>query len=160
MRPLGNQSSSPRGLQSSRGVVAGKRDPARIDFITKRQYERRKAGLSLSCEISRLGLPFVLNNALGSPRCFQGYRRFSGNRFPPKRLAKASASSGLPQQNTTKSLSSRRREYVSGVADRTPAAQNITAGDFAFAAGHLRIAISAVARTLNSAAAFSIAVAS
>jgi hypothetical protein len=74
---------------------------------------------------------------------------------------------------------------VSGVADRTPAAQKyhfaareaphlfgrerhvmrplaleITAGDFAFTAGHRRIAISFAARTLNSAAAFSIAAAS
>jgi hypothetical protein len=32
-----------------------------------------------------------------------------GNRFPPKRLAKASASSALANQNATKSLSSRRR---------------------------------------------------
>jgi hypothetical protein len=32
----------------------------------------------------------------------------------------------IAKQNTTKSLSSRRMEYVSGVADRTPAAQNIT----------------------------------
>jgi hypothetical protein len=30
------------------------------------------------------------------------------------------------KQNTTKSLSSRRSEYVSGVAERRPAAQNIT----------------------------------
>jgi hypothetical protein len=33
-----------------------------------------------------------------------------GNLSPPKRLAKASASSGLAKQDTTKSLSSRRRE--------------------------------------------------
>jgi hypothetical protein len=90
----------------------------------------------------------------------------------------------LEKQNTTKSLSSRRREYVSGAADRTPAAQNITslflrprtlsvdrymmrpfaleiaAGDFPFAAGHRRIAISLLAGTLNSAAAFSMVVAS
>jgi hypothetical protein len=32
---------------------------------------------------------------------------------------------GLAKQNTTKSLSSWRNEYLSGVADRTPAAQNI-----------------------------------
>jgi hypothetical protein len=79
---------------------------------------------------------------------------------PPKRLAKASASSGLEKQNTTKWLSSRRREYVSGVADRTPAAQKyhlavlhaphvfgrvrhvmrplIIVGDFALAAVHRR----------------------
>jgi hypothetical protein len=41
-----------------------------------------------------------------------------------------------------------------------PCALEITAGDLAFAAGHRRIAISFVAGTLNSAAAFSIAVAS
>jgi hypothetical protein len=64
-------------LQSSRGVVAEKGDPARIDFITKRQYESRKAGLNLSPEITRLGhrLPFVLNNALGWPSCFQDLRQ-------------------------------------------------------------------------------------
>jgi hypothetical protein len=56
----------------------------------------------------------------GSPACFQAHRRVPvGNRFPPKRSAKASASSGLAKQNTTKSLLSRRRECVSGVADRT-----------------------------------------
>jgi hypothetical protein len=60
------------------------------------------------------------------PACFQGYRQLSGNRSPLKRLAKAFASSGLAKQNTTKSLSLRRREYVNGVADRTPAAENIT----------------------------------
>jgi transglutaminase-like putative cysteine protease len=42
------------------------------------------------------------------------------------RDATASASFGFAKQNTTKALSSRRTEYVSGVADRTPAAQNIT----------------------------------
>jgi hypothetical protein len=36
------------------------------------------------------------------------------------------ASTVLAMQNSTKSLSSWRTEYVSGVADRTPAAQNIT----------------------------------
>jgi hypothetical protein len=40
------------------------------------------------------------------------------NRSPPKHLANAIASSGLAKQNTTKLRSSRRREYVSGVADR------------------------------------------
>ncbi len=41
---------------------------------------------------------------------FQLHRRPGvGNRFPPKRSAKASASSGLAKQNTTKSRSSRRR---------------------------------------------------
>jgi hypothetical protein len=105
------------------------------------------------------------------------------NHFPPKRLANASASSGLAKQNTTKSLSSRPTEYVSGVADRTtsstkyylavhgvphlfgrkrhvmrPFALEITAGDFALAAGHRRVAF--VAGTLNCAAAFWIAAAS
>jgi hypothetical protein len=41
-----------------------------------------------------------------------------------------------------------------------PFGLEITAGDFAFAAGHRRIAISLLAATLNSAAAFSIAAAS
>jgi hypothetical protein len=86
-----------------------------------------------------LHLAFVLNKALGSPRLFQGHRRLSaGNHFPPKRPAKASASSGLEKKNTTKSLSSRRREDVSGVADKRPAAQNITSrfkGSRTFSAG-------------------------
>jgi hypothetical protein len=43
-----------------------------------------------------------------------------------KRLAKVSASSGLAKQNATKSLSSRRREYVSCAADKAAAAVNIT----------------------------------
>jgi hypothetical protein len=74
-----------------------------------------------------LHLAFVLNNVLGSPACFEHHRRPPvGNRFPPNRPAKASASCGLAKQNTTTSLSSRRMEYVSGVADRIPAAQNIT----------------------------------
>ena len=42
-------------------------------------------------------------------------RFVTGKSSPLKRLANASASSGLAKQNTTKSLSSRRREYVSGV---------------------------------------------
>jgi hypothetical protein len=95
-----------------------------------------------------------------------------GNRSPPERLAKASASSGLAKQNTAKSLSSRRREYVCGVADRRPVAQNITSrflrprtfsagvmrpvslkvgtGDFAFSTDHRRIAIGFVVGTLRS----------
>jgi hypothetical protein len=57
----------------------------------------------------------------------QGHRRLPvAKRWPPKRLAKASASSGLAKQNTTKSLSSRRREYVSCAADRPAAAANIS----------------------------------
>jgi hypothetical protein len=56
----------------------------------------------------------------------QGHRWFVDKGSPPKRLAKASASSDLEKQNTTKSLSSLRVEYVSGVAYKTPAAQNIT----------------------------------
>ena len=58
-------------------------------------------------------LAFVLNNALGSPDCFQGHSWLPvGNRWPPKRLANASASSDLAKQNT-KSPASWRREYVS-----------------------------------------------
>jgi hypothetical protein len=46
------------------------------------------------------------------------HRPVVGNdRLLPKCLAKASASSGLANQNTTKSLSLQRREYVSGVTD-------------------------------------------
>lgn len=69
--------------------------------------------------VSSGALPCRLNSALGSPACFQGHPRLPvGNCFPPKRLASASASSGSAKQNTTTSLSSRRREYVSDVADR------------------------------------------
>jgi hypothetical protein len=46
--------------------------------------------------------------------------------FPTEALGKSLRVLQFGKQNTTKSLSSRRREYVSGVADRTPAAQNIT----------------------------------
>jgi hypothetical protein len=54
-------------------------------------------------------LAFVLTNGLGSPACFQDHRQLPlGNRSPPKCFAKASASSGLAKQNTTRSLSSRR----------------------------------------------------
>jgi hypothetical protein len=87
----------------------------------------------------------------------------------------------LAKQNTTNSPSSQRREYVSAVADMTAVAQNITslflrsgtistgrsrdaaraigitAGDFALAAHYRRIAISLLAGTLNSVAAFAIA---
>jgi hypothetical protein len=52
--------------------------------------------------------------------------RSSPTALHPNGSANASASSGLAKQNTTNSLSSQRRKYVSGVADRTPAAQNIT----------------------------------
>jgi hypothetical protein len=44
-----------------------------------------------------------------------------GGDCEPACWAKASASSGLAKQNTTKSLSSRRREYVSSLADKTGA---------------------------------------
>jgi hypothetical protein len=53
-------------------------------------------------------------------------------------MANASASSGSAKQNTTTSLWSRRMEYVSGAADRRPAAQNITSpftGSRTFSAG-------------------------
>jgi hypothetical protein len=72
------------------------------------------------------------------PACIQGHRQLPlGNRSPPKCLANASASSCSAKQNTTTSLSSRRMAYVSGVADRKPAAQNITSlftGSRAFSA--------------------------
>jgi hypothetical protein len=72
-----------------------------------------------------LHLAFVPNNALGSPACFQRHRRLPvGDLASPNRPANASASSGLPKQNTTKSLSSRRREYVSCAADRAAARQH------------------------------------
>jgi hypothetical protein len=62
--------------------------------------------------------------ALGRPACFQRHRRPPiGNRFPPNRRAKTSASAGFAKQNTTKSLSSRRREYESGVAENTGSAK-------------------------------------
>jgi hypothetical protein len=64
----------------------------------------------------------------GRPACFQGHRRVPvANRFTPKRSAKASASSGLEKQNTTKSLTSRRREYVGGDADKLAAKPRTTA---------------------------------
>jgi hypothetical protein len=67
-------------------------------------------------------LPFVLNNTLGLPFCFTGRRRLPvANRAPPKRLANATASTVLAKQNTTKSLSSRRRGYVSCAADKVVA---------------------------------------
>jgi hypothetical protein len=50
----------------------------------------------------------------------------AGSPLLTKAPAKVCTSSGLAKQNITKSLSSRRKEYVSGTADRTPAAQNIT----------------------------------
>jgi hypothetical protein len=105
----------------------------------------------------------------GSPRLLSGHCQITGKRFPPKHLAKTSASSGIAKQNATKSMSSRRREYVSVVADSTPAAQNITspllrprtfsprerhvmrpsaleivAGDCTFVVGHHRIDIGLV----------------
>jgi hypothetical protein len=56
--------------------------------------------------LNELTFSFVLNNALGSPGCFRCHRRLTvGKRCPLKRLAKASASSALEKQNTTKSLS-------------------------------------------------------
>ena len=49
------------------------------------------------------------------------HRRVDGNRSPSKRMANASASSGLVKQNTTNSPSSRSREYGRGAADRDSA---------------------------------------
>jgi hypothetical protein len=61
-----------------------------------------------------------------APLVFRGCGWTEGNCSPPKRSAKASASSGFAKQNTTKSLSSRRREYVSRAAGNASAAVNIT----------------------------------
>jgi hypothetical protein len=41
---------------------------------------------------------FVLNKAPESPACFQGHRRVTGSRSPPRRSAKVCASSGLEKQ--------------------------------------------------------------
>ncbi len=41
-------------------------------------------------------------HAFGSPARFQDRLWFAGNRFPPKRLAKASASSGLAKQSRSR----------------------------------------------------------
>src|SRR5215471_5407997 len=74
--------------------------------------------------------PRSSSRALSNDRGFffsKSYRRrVSDKRSPPKRSAKACASSGLAKQNTAKSLSSQRMKQVGGEADRTPAAQNIT----------------------------------
>jgi hypothetical protein len=100
-------------------------------------------------------------------------------------LAKASASSELSKAEHHQVAVIAAQGAVSGFADPTPAAQNITltvdeaprlfgrkrhvirpfaleitAGDFAFAASHRLIAISFVAGTLNSLAPFSTAAAS
>ena len=86
-------------------------------IVGAREYDERK----------ELTFSFVLINGLGSLDCFQPS---AGCPSSPtalhQALAKASASSGLAKQNTMKSLSSRRKQYASGVPDRTPAAQNIT----------------------------------
>jgi hypothetical protein len=77
--------------------------------------------------LHELTFALVLSDALGSAACFQGHRRpLVANLSPPKRSVKAAASAGSAKQNTTKSLSSRRMEYVSSAADRAAAAQNIT----------------------------------
>jgi hypothetical protein len=58
--------------------------------------------------------------------------------LPTEPLGKRLRVFRLGKQKTTKSLSSRRSEYVSGVADRTPAAQNISSrstGSRTFSAG-------------------------
>jgi hypothetical protein len=64
--------------------------------------------------------------ARGRPVVFRVIASSWATGSPPKRLAEASASSGLGKQNTTKSLSSRRRAYVSCAADKAFAAVNIT----------------------------------
>jgi hypothetical protein len=81
------------------------------------------------------------------------------NSLPAKRFAKASASSGLEKQNTTKSPRSRSTRGPGGhrAAEnmsaappiRPPVALEIAAGDFALAVSQRRIAISLLAGTLN-----------
>jgi hypothetical protein len=55
------------------------------------QWGERGPDFQIAFWATDIGAP-VLNNALGSPACLLGPSR---QRFPPKRLAKASASSGL-----------------------------------------------------------------
>jgi hypothetical protein len=57
-----------------------------------------------------------LNNTLGSPVCFQGHRRLPvGNRFPPKRSANASASSGCADTERA-TVGARGRQIETGAA--------------------------------------------
>jgi hypothetical protein len=59
-------------------------------------------------------------------RLFQSQRRLPSATAPHRcDWQRPPALPTLEKQNTTKSLSSRRREYVGGVADRRPAAPNI-----------------------------------
>jgi hypothetical protein len=112
----------------------------------RRHHSFRATAIGFGSGIGRNGLPSRCGQV---GRCFQDHRHLPlGNRSPLKCLAKASASSGLEKQNTTTSPSSLRSAYVSGVADRTPAAQNITSlstGARTFSAGsatrcgHLRL---------------------
>jgi hypothetical protein len=70
---------------------------------------RLRAGPDLNgpCIVARL----LVRSSYMSPACFEVQRRLPAcNRSPPKRSAKASVSSDLAKQNTTNSLSSRRRE--------------------------------------------------
>jgi hypothetical protein len=76
----------------------------------------------VSVKGSSSGFRFAVHwAAFRSPRLSSG--SLLDNRCPPKRLAKASASSDMEKQNITESLSSRRSEYVSGAADRVAAAR-------------------------------------
>jgi hypothetical protein len=80
---------------------------------------RRPSGRTAAGCKQAAGLTGNQGPALRSrPACFEGYLRLSGNRFPPKRLAKASASSDLEKQNNTRSLSSRRQGVRSTTVKR------------------------------------------
>jgi hypothetical protein len=99
-----------------------------------RQTHGRGAGLAVSLLYDlRAELALAFNRRERKPRArarqcpARSPRRLPvAKSLPPKCSANASASSGLDKQNTTTSLWSRRMEYVSGVAERRPAAQKIT----------------------------------
>src|SRR5712671_6632900 len=57
---------------------------------------------------------------------YRHWRAPPGNRSPPNFWQNASASSDLAKQNTTKSRSSPRREYVSGATERVSAKPSTT----------------------------------
>jgi hypothetical protein len=75
--------------------------------------------------LQELTFSFVLSNARVTG-LFSGSPPAARRQPPSTEAQKTSASSGFEKQNTTTSLWSRRMEYVSGVAGRTPAAQNNT----------------------------------
>jgi hypothetical protein len=81
-------------------------------------------------------LPAMERRHSGRPLVFRATALPVGNRFPPRRSAKASAPSGLAKQNTTL----RWHRHV-----MWPSALEIVAGGVAPTAGHRRIIISFVA---------------